>query len=46
MVGFAVLATWSIAVQAVGAFAYDIYGWNARLDGYELRLPARPMQSW
>ena len=41
-VGFAVLATWSIAVQAVGAFAYDIYGWNARLDGYELRVPGQP----
>lgn len=28
--GFAVLLAWSIAVQAVGAFAFDLAGWNYR----------------
>jgi len=31
------LMAWSIAVQATGAFAYDLAGWNSRL-GYPVRL--------
>jgi hypothetical protein len=29
-VGFAVCLAWSVAVQFVGAFAYDVVGWNNR----------------
>lgn len=28
--GFAIALAWSIALQAVGAYAYDLDGWNAR----------------
>jgi hypothetical protein len=28
---------WSIGVQCVGAFAYDL-GWNTRVDGYDVEL--------
>jgi hypothetical protein len=39
---FAVFLGWSVAVQVVGAFAYDVTGWNARVAGYEVRLPGEP----
>ena len=29
--GWGLLVAWSIFVQAIGAFAYNVYGWNARL---------------
>jgi hypothetical protein len=29
-VAFAVCLSWSVAVQVIGAFAYDVTGWNAR----------------
>jgi len=35
---FAVLLAWSVCVQVVGAFAYNVVGWNGRLAGYEVRL--------
>jgi hypothetical protein len=30
-VAFGVCLTWSVAVQVVGAFAYDVVGWNERV---------------
>ncbi len=36
---FAGLALWSLALQFLGAFAYDQDGWNARARGYEVRVP-------
>ncbi len=36
---FGGLILWSIGVQVLGAFAYDQDGWNARAQGYEVRLP-------
>jgi hypothetical protein len=38
MAVFAVLLAWSVAVQAVGAFAYDLTGWNNRSLGWEVDL--------
>ena len=43
----AVLAVWSVAVQILGAFAYDVVGWNCR-EGLVVRLPdgrAVPVQT-
>jgi len=37
---FALLLAWSVGVQVVGAFAYDLWGWNNAVTGYELALPA------
>lgn len=39
---FIALAAWSVAVQFLGAFAYDQTGWNARSAGFEVRLPGEP----
>ncbi len=36
-IAFGALVAWSIAVQAIGAFAYDTSGWNAR-PAYEVQL--------
>jgi hypothetical protein len=36
---FALLLVWSIAVQYVGAFAFDGTGWNARLEEHPVKLP-------
>jgi hypothetical protein len=36
---FGVLLAWSVGVQVVGAFAYEVEEWNARLVGY-LVMPA------
>jgi len=41
LAAFLGLLGWSVAVQFVGAFAYDGYGWNARLAGYYVRLPGQ-----
>lgn len=38
---FAALLAWSALVQVTGAFAYNVTGWNERVE-YELRLPERP----
>ncbi len=35
---FALLLAWSVGVQVLGAFAYDLWGWNNALEGYELAL--------
>jgi hypothetical protein len=35
---FAVLLCWSVGVQTIGAFAYDVEGWNGRL-AYDVTLP-------
>ena len=43
----AVLAAWSVGVQILGAFAYDVVGWNCR-EGVVVRLPdgrAVPVQT-
>src|SRR5262249_16075153 len=43
-VPFMTLLTWSIGVQAIGAFAYDLWGWNARRHRppvYSAVLPGR-----
>lgn len=37
----AVLLAWSVGVQILGAFAYNLRGWDAAADAYELRLPGR-----
>ena len=47
-IAFAALLIWSIGVQFVGAYAYDVVGWNNRViayqvhrdDGTSLTLPA------
>ncbi len=36
---FALLLAWSIAVQFVGAFAFDVVGWNARLQEHAINMP-------
>ncbi len=36
-IAFGALTAWSIAVQAIGAFAYDTSGWNAR-PAYHVQL--------
>ena len=39
----AVLALWSIGVQVLGVYAYDVNGWNNR-EGYEVAMaPVRPL---
>jgi hypothetical protein len=38
---FALLVAWSIAVQFVGAFAFDGVGWNARLVERAVNRPGR-----
>ncbi len=38
---FLVMVGWSVFVQVLGAFAYDLQGWNA-LRAYEVRLPGEP----
>jgi hypothetical protein len=40
LVGFALAAAWSVAVQFVGAFAYDVVGWNNR-PVFAVRIPGR-----
>jgi hypothetical protein len=42
---FLALLTWSIAVQFIGAFAYDSMSWNARVVAYELTLPDRRVET-
>jgi hypothetical protein len=37
---FGALLAWSVLVQAVGAFANDVPGWNAKRE-YELSVPGR-----
>jgi len=44
MIGFSVLLSWSLLVQVVGAFAYDVTGWNAKRGGYLLRVPGQSRQ--
>jgi hypothetical protein len=39
-VAFGVCLTWSVAVQVVGAFAYDVTGWNAR-SLFAVTVPGR-----
>jgi hypothetical protein len=36
--GFAVLLAWSVGVQVIGAFAYDVGGWNSGVV-YDVSLP-------
>jgi hypothetical protein len=36
-----VLLAWSIAVQVIGAFAYDVVGWNFRWLGTRVLMPGR-----
>ncbi len=36
---FALLLAWSIGVQFVGAFAYDVVGWNARAEKQTVPSP-------
>jgi hypothetical protein len=38
---FLILLAWSVLVQWLGAFAYDLDGWNARPVAYEMELPRR-----
>lgn len=38
---FALCAVWSLAVQTLGALAYDPLSWNSRV-GYELQMRDRP----
>jgi hypothetical protein len=42
LAGFATLVAWSVAVQFVGAFAYDLMDWNARPAEYAVQVPGRP----
>lgn len=42
---FVVLAGWSVAVQLLGAFAYDPLGWNAR-DGRDIDQPVHRHRLW
>jgi hypothetical protein len=39
LLSFAALLAWSIAVQFVGAFAYNLAGWNARVTTFEVTWP-------
>lgn len=36
--GFAILVAWSVGVQFVGAFAYDLMDWNARPAGFSVQV--------
>jgi hypothetical protein len=38
---FALLLAWSIAIQFVGAFAFDGVGWNARIEEHTVNLSHR-----
>jgi hypothetical protein len=38
-VAFVALLTWSVVVQFLGAFAYDLDGWNDRVIAYEIHSP-------
>jgi hypothetical protein len=42
VVVFGVCLAWAVAVQAVGAFAYDVVGWNNRTL-FAVNLPGRAM---
>jgi len=37
----AVLLGWSIGVQVLGSFAYDVIGWNNLVSGWEVYLPSQ-----
>lgn len=39
---FVALLAWSVAVQVLGAFAYNLRGWNARAAGYVVQVPGEP----
>lgn len=41
LAGFTTLVAWSVAVQFVGAFAYDLMDWNARPADYAVQVPGR-----
>jgi hypothetical protein len=36
---FAILLIWSISVQFIGAYSYDVSGWNNKLGSYVVALP-------
>ncbi|MFZ1988268.1 MAG: hypothetical protein WAW96_00720, partial [Alphaproteobacteria bacterium] len=38
---FLILAAWAAAVQVLGVSAYDMFGWNSRVAGYNVALPGR-----
>ena len=38
---FLVLAAWSVGVQVVGAWSYNVLGWNNRTAGYKVYLTDR-----
>jgi Dolichyl-phosphate-mannose-protein mannosyltransferase len=38
---FGLLLAWSAGVQVIGAFAYDLWGWNNPVAGYEVAMPGR-----
>jgi len=42
LVIYLTLLAWSIGVQVIGAFAYDVVGWNYRWLGYRVQMPGRP----
>jgi hypothetical protein len=39
LVLFLILAAWAVAVQVLGVTAYDMFGWNSRLVGYNVYVP-------
>ena len=41
LAGAGVLLGWSVLVQVVGAFAYDVSSWNAGVDRFEVLLPGQ-----
>ena len=38
---FMTLVAWSVGVQVLGAFAYNLRDWNARVAGYAVQVPGR-----
>ena len=38
---FVVLLAWSVGVQFLGAYAYNLRGWNARVAGYAIQVPGQ-----
>ena len=41
LVIYLTLLAWSIAVQVIGVFAYDVVGWNYRWLGHRVRMPGQ-----
>jgi len=41
LAAFLFLVSWSVFVQVLGAFAYNLSGWNAKIVGFKLAVPGQ-----